>query len=97
MPVQILTLVVGSQYLFLLSEKNVFENTFFTSTQEQQLNKDNISKNTLCFLSGTYLNFDKLVTGVRAGWNVQNNAGDGTNNTYRYKNVWYQFAIGYRV
>jgi hypothetical protein len=91
-----LTLLVGPQYSFLLSEKNTFENTLFTSVQEQQFNNDNIRKNTLCFLGGADLNFDKAVIGLRAGWDVQNNAGDGTNNTPRYKNVWYQATIGYR-
>ena len=95
-PIEMLTIVVGPQYSFLLSEKRVFENTLFTSVQEQQFNNDNIRKNTLCFLGGADINFDKAVLGLRAGWDVQNNAGDGTNNTPRYKNVWYQATIGYR-
>jgi Outer membrane protein beta-barrel domain len=95
-PVEMLTLVVGPQYSFLLSEKNVFENTLFTSVQEQQFNNDNIRKNTLSFIGGADVNFDKLIIGLRAAWDVQNNAGDGTNNTPRYKNVWYQATIGYR-
>jgi Outer membrane protein beta-barrel domain len=95
-PVEMLTLVVGLQYAFLLSEKNVFENTLYTNVQEQQFNNDNIRKNTLCFLGGVDVNFDKLVISARAGWDVQNNTGDGTNNTPRYKNVWYQATIGYR-
>jgi hypothetical protein len=95
-PVKMLTIVAGPQYSFLLREKNVFENTLFTSTQEEQFNNDNIRKNTLCFLGGADLNFDKLVLSARAGWDVQNNAGDGSNNTPRYKNVWYQATIGYR-
>jgi Outer membrane protein beta-barrel domain len=95
-PVEMLTLLVGPQYSFLLSEKNTFDNTLFTSVQEQQFNNDNIRKNTLCFLGGADVNFDKVVVGLRAGWDVQNNAGDGTNNTPRYKNVWYQATIGFR-
>jgi hypothetical protein len=95
-PVNELTIVVGPQYSFLLSEKNEFENTLFTSVQEQQFDNDNIRKNTLAFLGGADFNFDKVVIGVRAGWDVQNNAGDGTSNTPRYKNVWYQATLGYR-
>jgi Outer membrane protein beta-barrel domain len=95
-PINELTIVVGPQYSFLLSEKNVFENTLFTSVQEQQFNNDNIRKNTLAFLGGADVNFDKVVIGLRAGWDVQNNAGDGTNSTPRYKNVWYQATLGYR-
>jgi Outer membrane protein beta-barrel domain len=95
-PINELTILVGPQYSFLLSEKTEFENTLFTSMQEQQFDNDNIRKNTLAFLGGADVNFDKLVIGVRAGWDVQNNAGDGTNNTPRYKNVWYQATLGYR-
>jgi hypothetical protein len=80
-PVEELTLVVGPQYSFLLSENNVFENTLFTSVQQQQFDNDNIRKNTLAFLAGAGVNFDKVVLGVRAGCDVQNNAGDGISNT----------------
>jgi Outer membrane protein beta-barrel domain len=95
-PVEMLTVVAGPQYSFLVREKNVFENTLFTSAQEQEFKNDNIRKNTLCFLGGVDVNFDKLIISARAGWDVQNNAGDGTNNTPRYKNVWYQATIGLR-
>jgi hypothetical protein len=95
-PVEMLTVVAGPQYSFLVREKNVFENTLFTSIQEQEFKNDNIRKNTLCFLGGVDVNFDKLIISARAGWDVQNNAGDGTNNTPRYKNVWYQATIGLR-
>jgi Outer membrane protein beta-barrel domain len=95
-PVEELTLVVGPQYSFLLSEKNEFENALITSVQEQQFDNDNIRKNTLAFLGGADFNFEKVLLGVRAGWDVQNNAGDGTSSTPRYKNVWYQATLGYR-
>jgi hypothetical protein len=91
-----LTILVGPQYSFLLSEKNEFENTLFTSVQEQQFDNDNIRKNTLAFLGGADFNFDKVVIAVRARWDVQGNSGDGTSNTPRYKNVWYQATLGYR-
>lgn len=95
-PVEMLTIVVGPQYSFLLREKNVFENTAFTSIQEKEFKNDNIRKNTLCFLGGGDVNFDKIVISARAGFDVQNNAGDGTSTTPRYKNVWYQATIGFR-
>lgn len=95
-PIEMLTIVAGPQYSYLLSEKNVFENTLFNTVQEQQFNNDNIRKNILSFTGGADFNFDKIVVGVRGSWDVQNNAGDGTNNTPRYKNVWYQATLGYR-
>ncbi len=95
-PTQTLTILAGPQYSFLLKEKNVFESSLVTTTQQQEFNNDNIRKNTLCFLGGLDLNFDKIVFGARAGWDLQNNAGDGTSSTPRYKNVWYQATLGYR-
>jgi hypothetical protein len=96
-PAEMLTILVGPQYSFLLREKNVFENTLFTSVQEQQFKNDNIRKNILCILVGADLNLDKVIIGARVGWDVQNNAGDGTNSTPRYKNVWYQATLGLRL
>lgn len=95
-PTEMLTIVAGPQYSFLLSEKNEFQSTLFTSVQEQQFKNDNIRKNILSFTGGADFNFDKLVIGIRGSWDSQNNAGDGTNNTPRYKNVWYQATLGYR-
>jgi Outer membrane protein beta-barrel domain len=96
-PAEILTVVLGPQYSYLLSEKNEFTNTLFTTMQEQQFNNDNIRKNTLCFIGGVDVNLQRFVISARAGWDVRNNAGDGTNNTPRYKNIWYQATIGYRL
>ncbi len=95
-PTKVLSILVGPQYSFLLREQNKFDNTLFSNVQEQQFKNDNIRKNILCFLGGVDLNFDNLVLAARAGWDVQNNAGDGTNSTPRYKNVWYQANVGYR-
>jgi Outer membrane protein beta-barrel domain len=95
-PVEAFTVVLGPQYSYLLSEKNVFTNTLYTTVQEQQFNNDNIRKNTLCFLGGVDVNLQKFVISARAGWDIRNNAGDGTNNTPRYKNIWYQATLGYR-
>ncbi len=96
-PVSMLTILAGPQYSFLIKEKNVFESSLYSSTQEQQFNNDNIRKNTLCFLGGVDVNLSKIVIGARAGWDLQSNAGDGTNNTPRYKNVWYQATIGFKL
>lgn len=38
-----------------------------------------------------------FVVGLRIGWDLQKNDGDGNNGTMTYKNTWYQGTIGYRL
>jgi hypothetical protein len=95
-PTSAITIVAGPQFSFLLKEKNVFSNSSAVFEQEQEFDNDNIRKNTLCFTGGLDLNFNHTVIGLRAGWDLSNNNGDGTSSTPRYKNVWGQLTLGYR-
>ncbi|MDD2797289.1 MAG: porin family protein [Bacteroidales bacterium] len=90
------TIVAGPQYSFLIKQSDVFSNSILTTQQEQEFTNDNIRKNTLCFLGGLDVNFDRLVVGGRVGWDFLNNNGDGTSATPRYKNVWSQLTLGYK-
>ncbi len=91
-PASCLTLLAGPQFSFLLKQRDEYTNT----TQEQEFKNDNIRKNILCFLGGFDINLSYVVLGARAGWDIQNNNGNGTSTTPRYKNVWYQATIGLR-
>lgn len=91
-----LTILVGPQFSFLVNEKNLFTSTTASVLQEQTFKNDNVRKNTLCLTGGVDVNVSSFVIGARAGWDVQNNNGDGTSTTPRYKNVWYQATIGFR-
>jgi hypothetical protein len=95
-PIPALTILVGPQYSYLMKQKDVFDNSVASVEQQQVFNNDNIRKNTLCFIGGVDVNIMKMVVSARAGWDVQNNNGDGTSATPRYKNMWYQATIGYR-
>jgi len=96
-PVSFITILAGPQYSFLIKETYKFENEFLNINDEQVFENDNIRKNTLCLLGGVDLNFKQLVIGARVGWDLQNNNGDGTSTTPRYKNIWYQGTLGYRL
>jgi hypothetical protein len=89
-PVPFLSIVAGPQYSYLISQKDVFANASTSIAQEQEFETDNIRKNTLCLTGGIDVNVNHFTFGARAGWDVQNNNGDGTVTTPRYKNVWYQ-------
>jgi hypothetical protein len=96
-PDPVITILAGPQYSYLLSQKDAFTNGSITTAQKTEFENDNIRKNTLCFVGGLDLNLTHAVIGARAGWDIQNNNGDGSSTTPRYKNVWYQLTIGFRL
>ena len=95
-PTEFLTFLVGPQYSFLLNKKDVFGSATTTIEQQSVFRNDNIRKNTLCFTGGLDINLNNLVLGARVGWDMLKNIGNGTSETPRYKNVWYQATIGFR-
>lgn len=95
-PSEFITLVAGPQYSYLIKQSDVFANSSTSFLQEQEFENDNIRKNILCLTGGADLTLKHIVLGARVGWDIQNNNGDGTSSTPRYKNVWYQATVGYR-
>jgi hypothetical protein len=92
-PSAYVTLLAGPQYSFLVKQKDVFTSGSFTADQEQTFQND---RSVLCFLGGIDFNLNQFVLSARAGWDLQNNNGDGTSTNPRYKNVWYQATIGFK-
>lgn len=95
-PSEFFTVLAGPQFSYLIGQKDTFISSPYSYDQEQEFTNDNIRKNTLCFIFGGDINLKHIVLGARAGWDVQRNLGDGTSNTPRYKNAWYQATIGYK-
>ncbi|MEO5643553.1 MAG: porin family protein [Bacteroidia bacterium] len=96
-PLQALSIVVGPQYSFLMHQKDVYTYGANSTAQEQEFNNDNIRKNILGFVAGADINIKHVVVSGRMGWDFQNNNGDGTSFTPRYKNRWIQFTVGFRI
>ena len=96
-PVSALTILAGPQYSYLVKQKYVFNSALVNIDQEKEFSNDNVRKNILCFIGGFDFNIDQIVIGARAGWDLQTNNGDGTSATPRYKNMWYQATIGFRL
>jgi hypothetical protein len=90
------TIVAGPQYSYLISQKNEFANATTTIEQEREFDNDNIRRNMFCFTGGIDITLQHIVIGTRIGWDMQENRGDGTATTPRYKNSWLQATIGYR-
>jgi len=95
-PISLITVVVGPQYSFLVKDNYAFNSALINVDQEYEFENDNIRKNTLSFLGGIDFNLNRIVIGTRVGWDLQANKGDGTSETPRYKNIWYQATIGFR-
>lgn len=96
-PTNVLTIQVGPQFSYLMKQKNVFKTGLGTVINENEFDNDNIRKNTLGAVVGIDFNFDRVVFGTRAGWDLQNNNGDGSSTNPRYKNVVLQATLGFRL
>ncbi|HTO16780.1 MAG TPA: porin family protein [Edaphocola sp.] len=96
-PSEFITILAGPQYSYLIHSKYKFENSAFSGAQEDEFKLDNIRKNILGFALGVDINLKHLVLGGRVGWDLQNNKGDGTSSTPKYKNVSGQLTIGYKI
>jgi hypothetical protein len=95
-PSEYIKIMAGPQFSYLMKQKDEFTSSAFSYLQEEEFSNDNIRKNTLGFALGADINLNQIVIGARAGWDFMSNKGDGTSESPRYKNVWYQATIGYR-
>lgn len=88
-PSGVFTILAGPQVSFLVKQKDVIGNASLTQEFDDR-------KSTICFLGGIDVSLSQLIIGARAGWDIQDNDGDGTASNPRYKNVWYQVTLGIR-
>jgi hypothetical protein len=96
-PITQLTLLFGPQFSYLMKQKDEFTGGTISSTQQQDFDNNDITKNIMGLTGGADVNLsDNLVLGLRAGWDIKTNEGDGNSSTPRYKNMWYQATVGYR-
>lgn len=96
-PSEMITLLVGPQYSYLIKQNDKFTNPISNIETNTDFNTDNIRKNTFCLVGGVDINMSNIVLGARVGMDMYNNNGDGTSTTPRYKNVWAQATVGFRL
>ncbi|AEA45053.1 porin family protein [Fluviicola taffensis] len=96
-PLSFLTMLVGPQFAFQVSERNVYTFGSNSSAQQEEFENDNIRKNTLGINVGFDINISHVVVSGRACWDLQNNRGDGTSTTPRYRNQFVQLTIGFKL
>lgn len=95
-PVPQVSIVAGPQYSFLVSQSRNFTSEFYSQTEYEEYENDNIRKNIFGIHVGADFNINHFVISPRAGWDMQLNNGDGTSEVPRYKNQWLQLTLGYR-
>lgn len=94
-PSEFITILAGPQYSYLLKQKDEFNSSLFSDSQEEEFDNDNIRKNIFGFVGGVDINIKHIVLGARVCWDLTDNHGDGSSSTPRYKNVWLQATLGY--
>ncbi|HET6226874.1 MAG TPA: porin family protein [Bacteroidia bacterium] len=96
-PVSFLSLVVGPQFSYMTAREESFSSPTTTLIQKQEIENDNIRKNTLGITTGLdFYILRHLIISGRVGWDLQDNNGDGTSSFPRYRNVWMQGTVGLR-
>jgi hypothetical protein len=96
-PLHFLAIVAGVQYSYLLSQRDRFTYGNNHEEQKQAFDNVNIRKNTYGSVVGLDVYIRHFVLSGRSGWDLISNHGDGTSSTPRYKNMWLQGTIGYRL
>ncbi len=96
-PSQYISILVGPQYSYLMSQNDAFETGKTNIAQITEIKNDNIRKNTLSLSGGFDVNVRHLLLGLKGSWDLTNNNGNGTSYTPRYKNSCLQATIGCRI
>lgn len=94
-PAQGFSIVLGPQFSYLLSQTDDYG--ILTVTQKQEFDNQNIRKNIFAFVAGVDIEISPVVLGLRAGYDLQKNNGDGTSTAPNYKNAWYQATLAYKL
>ena len=96
-PFKWLSIVGGPQYSYLLKQTDRFSVGGTSEEQSREFQNDNIRRNIFGTVVGLDINIQHFVISGRSGWDMVSNHGDGTSSTPRYKNMWLQGTIGYRL
>ncbi|MCC5923265.1 MAG: PorT family protein [Crocinitomicaceae bacterium] len=96
-PANFITFLFGPQFSYLIHQRDEYAFGSNSTILEEEFENDNIRKNILGFVAGTDIIYQNIVISGRVGWDFQNNKGDGTSVSPRYKNQWLQFTLGYKL
>ncbi len=96
-PFRFMSIVAGPQFSFLVARQEIIHQGKITTVQEDEIHNSDLRKNTLGITGGLDIYYLKrFIISGRAGWDLQDNIGEGTALSPRYKNAWIQSTIGLR-
>lgn len=96
-PISFISLVIGPQLSYMTFREETFQSSTTTMIQKEEIENDNIRKNTLGAVTGVdFYILRRLIVSGRVGWDLQDNNGDGTASFPRYRNIWMQGTLGLR-
>lgn len=96
-PLPFISLVAGPQFSYMTHREENFKTNTTTTTVQQEIENNNIRKNTLGAVTGIdFYILKHLLISTRVGWDLQDNNGDGSSTFPRYRNVWLQGTLGLR-
>ena len=93
-PAQGFSIVVGPQFSYLISETDDYG--VLSTTQKQEFDNQSIRKNIFGIVGGVDIELSPVVLGLRAGYDLQKNNGDGSSTAPNYKNAYYQATLAYK-
>ena len=96
-PAEFITFLGGVQYSYLLHQKDVFVFGLNSTSQDQEFKNDNVRKNICSAVFGIDINIDHFIISGKGCWDLQDNNGNGSSYTPRYKNIWLQVTVGFRL
>lgn len=95
-PNEVLTVLFGPQFSYLLDKENDFSDSFLSDEQEQDFDNIDLNKFTFGLSGGLDFNIGHVVLSGRMGWDLTQNNGAGTAISPQYRNLWYQATLGIR-
>ena len=96
-PLETVTILLGPQFSYLMSQTDVVTNTSMSLQQEQQFKSESYRRTVFCLTGGLDFNFNNIVFGLRLGSDLRHNKEDYLSGTPKYKNMWVQTSVGFRI
>lgn len=96
-PLRQTTFIAGPHYSYLIQQTDIFLDGTSSSIKSEDFQNDDIRTNILGAMIGADINIWNLVLSGRYGFDVLSNYSNSPSATPRYKNVWLQGTIGFRI